>query len=122
MDRVCLAEAGPWFDVWGVWPDEDRGKNNLDISLVVDLWESPTRIPAPLAEKPYRGTDGGMGGSLFALVFRDGSRLTVRGGDAHDFVDYPAGYGPAGVVDIECWLDRRTPAEPLPHFSWCLFS
>lgn len=62
-----------------------------------------------------------MGGSLFALVFRDGSRLTIRSGDAHDFVDYPPGYSPADVVDIDCWLDRQASYVTLPGFKWCLF-
>ena len=121
VDRVYLAEAKPWFEVWGIWPDEDRGKSSLDIRQVADLWDSPTRIPPHLAEKPYLGNNGGMGGSLFALVFRDGSRLTVRSGDAHDFVDYPSGYGPADVVDIDCWLDRQTPYVTLPDYKWCIF-
>lgn len=121
MDRVYLARAAPWFEVWGVWPDQDPWKSEVDVRDVADVRDSPTRIPAHWAEKPYRGTNGGMGGAVFALIFRDGYRLTVRGGDAHDFIDYPEGYGPSDIVDVDCHLDRSSPHTILPPFSWCLF-
>lgn len=63
-----------------------------------------------------------MAGALFAIVFRNGLRIAVRGGDAHDFIDYPAGYGPSDIVDIDCDIDRHSPYVSLPEYRWCLFS
>ena len=64
-NRVYVQEARPWVDVWGVWPDEDSGKDEIRIDDAVQISSSPVRLPPHLATKMYHAGETRMGGCRF---------------------------------------------------------
>src|SRR6266542_3300388 len=100
LDRVYVVQAEPYIRLWGIWPEFDRGKRSLSIDEVVQINESPSRLPARLATKMYEAGESGMGYCRFILILRDGRRLPYVTGDAVDFVDLPPGVTPDHVLDL----------------------
>lgn len=122
LDRVYLAEAQPWFRLWGAWPDDDRGKQSLDMRGVASIADSPSRLPAALAEKVYAFGESGMGYVIFTVRFRDGTHMAVANGNAVDFVSYPPGQSRDTVVDVLPDVGRHDPGlQQGPDYQWCLF-
>src|SRR5271170_3652048 len=100
VDRVYVMPEEPYIMIWGVWPEDDKGKKSIRIEDVSTVEESSHRLPAPLASKLYMAGESGMGCTIFTVVFDDGSRLAIQTGNAIDFIDYPAGKGLGNVVDV----------------------
>lgn len=122
VDCVYLAEAGPWFAAWGIWPEDDRGKDSIDIRDVVEIADSPSRLPAPFADRLYEAGESGMGYTVFTVLFRDGATMAVGTGNAVDFVDYPEGQSSETVVDVVSHAGRDDPRlQKAPDYFWCLF-
>jgi hypothetical protein len=123
-DRVYVQEALAWIRMWGVWPDEDPGKNEIAIEHVVEIATSPVRLPAALATKMYDAGETGMGYCLFTVVLDDGTRLACGTGNAVDFVGLPEdAYG--RVVDLvphERDGDEVAVQPDLGLHAWCLYS
>ncbi len=80
QDFVYLCEAEPWFEYWGVDPEDDPGKASVALDRVVAIRESPSRLPARLANKMYRAGESAMGGCVFQLLLRDGRTPHLRDG------------------------------------------
>jgi hypothetical protein len=122
VDRVYIADAQPWFQQWGVWPEEDGGKSSLDIRSVAQIMDSPSRLPAKFANELYEAGESGMGYTIFTVRFRDGSFIVVGTGNAIDFIDYPKGQSPDTVVGVVPHLGRDDPnIRTGPEYRWCLF-
>ncbi len=100
LDRVYVVQAEPHIRLWGIWPEHDRGKRSLSIDEVVQIGESPSRLPARLVTKMYEAGESGMGYCRFVLILRDGRRLPYVTGGAVDFVDLPPGVTPDHVLDL----------------------
>jgi hypothetical protein len=123
LDRVYFAEAEPWFLNWGVWPDEDRGKREVDVRRVRSVFESPSRLPPEAAGVLYEAGESGMGYHLFTLRFRDGSSASFASGNAVDFVDYPPGQSAATVAEVIPHGRGFDPDRKVaPDYWWCLYS
>jgi hypothetical protein len=122
MDRVYVVDAQPWFEQWGVWPEEDGGKFSLDIRSVVRIADSPSRLPANFANQVYDAGESGMGYTIFTVQFRDGTSMAVGTGNAIDFIEYPHGQSPQTVVGILPHIGREDPKlRSGPDYRWCLF-
>ena len=123
LDNVYLSPADQWISVWGVWPDEDRGKKEVPIEKVAALQPSSSRLPDHIADKIYRAGESGMGYSIFTLIFSDGSRQAYGTGNAVDFIEYPDGKSQDDVVDVIPHEGRDDPNRKRPvEYIWCLFS
>ena len=120
LPRVYVQEARSWLELWGVWPDEDPGKTEVAIGDVVEIADSPVRLPPHLATRMYDAGESGMGGCSFTLVLADGRRLACDTGNAVDFVDLPAGVATSHVVDLE---PHGRAGEPTAGaaYAWCLY-
>src|SRR6266850_1678737 len=46
---VYVMNAQSYIDVWGVWPQDDKGKHHVRIEDLVSIAESPLRLPVRLA-------------------------------------------------------------------------
>ena len=118
IDRVCLVRASDWF---GPMPHEQDDHPYMDIRDIVELRESPSRLPPPfINETHWKALGLGFNGGMIELVFRTGESLLV-GGEFFDFPPYPEDAGPADVVEVRTpTRDRmdeaRFPARPI----WCL--
>src|SRR5262245_3155554 len=82
VDRVYVVEAESYIRDWGVWPKEDSAKRFILIEDVASIEDSPTRLPAHLANKMYKAGESGMGYCIFTLVLSDNSRLAQVTGNA----------------------------------------
>jgi hypothetical protein len=76
FENVYVMDAQDYISIWGVWPDEDTGKRSVPIEHVLELDESPNRLPAWAADKLYRAGESGMGYVVFSVRFRDGAVRT----------------------------------------------
>ena len=72
VDRVYMQAEEPYKKYWGVWPEDDRGKQSLPIAEVVEIASSPTRLPPRFATEIYAEGESGMGYTIFMLVFANG--------------------------------------------------
>lgn len=121
-DAVYLSPALEWFEQWGVWPDEDAGKSDLPLDEVVDLEESPSRLPPRFAQTLYAAGESGMGYVIFQLHFRDGSSASFGLGGAIDFPDLPPGKTPGDIVGVTPHAGRGDPLmRGGREYAWCLF-
>lgn len=121
-DCVYLAPASPWFEQWGVWPEKDEGKPTVSLLDVMDIEESPSRLPKHFAEQVYEAGESGMGYQLFVLGFRDGTIASFLTGNMVDFPDLPDGKSPSEIVSVTPHAGRNDSHRRELNFSWCLFS
>lgn len=127
QDRVYLTDAASYSRSWTPFPSEDRGKREVLIGNVVGIEDSPSRLPADIANRIYGSGESGMGYIIFTLVFEDGSRLPCSTGDAVDFVALPQRYIGLKVRDVELQVGREqinagAEAGKPADYSWCIYS
>jgi hypothetical protein len=127
LDRVYLVAEIPFIKIWGVYPDQDRGKAEVLVSDIASVMDSPTRLPAIFANELYRAGESGMGYSLFTVIFRSDnssvqSNQVYVTGDALDFIDYPEGKGPKDVVRVLPHIGRGSNYMHDLKYYWCLYS
>jgi hypothetical protein len=140
LPRVYVQEARSWLELWGAWPDEDPGKTEVAIGEVVEIADSPVRLPAHLATRMYDAGESGVGGfrdrepciaglpilremqrgCRFTLVLADGRRLGCETGNAIDFVDLPPGVSTSHVVDLHPHVRAGEPTTGAAY-AWCLY-
>jgi hypothetical protein len=121
MECVYLCEPTPWFALWGVWPEDDPGKQSISVEDIAELRESTYRLPARFANRLYRAGESGMGYTIFVVEFRDGTRAAYGTGNAVDFITYPPGQSAATVVKVLPHEGRMEQKLSTPDFTWCLF-
>lgn len=122
LDRIYVVDALPYVQIWGIWPEDDRGKRSLDLNTVAQITESPSRLPVEFADILYREGESGMGYTVFTVCFRDGSSLAVMAGNAVDFIEYPEGQSPETVTSVLPHVGRDDPRlTEAPRYSWCLY-
>ena len=124
LDRVYVQEAYTWKQRWGVWPEDDRGKDAISIEEVSSISESPSRLPATLATRLLEAGESGMGYTKFTLVLRDGRRINAITGDAVDFVALAPGVSVAEIVEVVPHVHDGEPAPSSlePPYWWCLYT
>jgi hypothetical protein len=121
-ERVYIQDAQSYISEWGVWPEDDPGKDSIDITSVIRIRKSSARLPSSIARTIYDAGESGMGYTIFSLVFRDGSRQAYVTGNAVDFVTYPAGKSSADVVAVEPHRGRdKDPYSDPVRYAWCLY-
>jgi hypothetical protein len=112
----------PYLRWWGVYPEDDRGKQSVNIKDVVKVENSPTRLPARFANQIYDHGESGMGYTIFTVVFSDGQRQAYGTGNAVDFIRYPNGKGPDDVSSVLPHEGRNAQPVMAPDWYWCLYS
>jgi hypothetical protein len=122
LATVYVVPEGPYIKHWGVYPQQDRGKSHISVADVDALAESPSRLPARIADKLYKSGESGMGYTIFTVVFADGSRQAYGTGNAVDFIRYPEGKGQDDVVDVLAHEGRNAELLSSPEYYWCLFA
>jgi hypothetical protein len=100
---------------------------------VEGIEESPSRLPAMLANKMYEAGESAMGGCFFTLFLSDARRRPCETGNAVDFVDLPSGVSPEMIIDLLPHEGRNRdtgswgtgpnimPAAHGADYSWCLY-
>jgi hypothetical protein len=123
VDRVYVVDQESYLRVWGVFPEDDKGKSTIHVEDVIDLEESPSRLPAELANKLYEAGESGMGCTIFTVVFRDGSRQPFAAGNAVDFISFPEGKTGADIQGVIPHAGRSASnLKKAPAYSWCIYA
>jgi hypothetical protein len=118
---VYVVDAQAYITTWGVWPEDDPGKQCVRVEDVVSIMESPFRLPAVFANELYRVGESGMGYCAFTIVFSDGAEVPYVSGNALDFVSLPNGKTMGDIVRVLPHKGRdRHPLRGL-KYQWCLF-
>lgn len=123
VDRVYLVEARSWLQSWGPMPGGQSWSGRIiRVADIDSLRDSPSRLPANLANKLYLAGETGMGGTTFTVKFGDGTAVAFGTGNAVDFITYPAGKSAADVTDVLPHVGGRSGAlVPAPSYSWAPF-
>jgi hypothetical protein len=122
VDTVYIEPERPYLRTWGVYPEDDRGKRFVSIDDVVNVEDSPLRLPAQFANEIYRNGESGMGYTIFTVVFSDGTNQACATGNAVDFIRYPEGKCPSDVIAVRPHEGRNAEPVSAPHWYWCLYS
>ena len=122
FDTVYVEPEIPYLRYWGVYPEDDRGKRFIKIEDVVEVKDSPTRLPARFANQIYDHGESGMGYTIFTVVFSDGERQAYGTGNAVDFIRYPDGKGSNDVSSVLPHEGRNAQPVGPPDWYWCLYS
>ena len=121
IDRVYVQPLEPYRTYWGVLPHDDPGKRAIAIEEIVDLEESPSRLPPGFADELYRAGESGMGYTVFRVEFRNGASLAIMAGNAVDFIPYPPGLSPADIIAIRPHAGRDDSPQSSPPYYWAIF-
>jgi hypothetical protein len=102
-------------------PDKDPHKRSIEVADIIDLEESPVRMPVLLADKLYAAGESGMGYTIFTLEFRDGSTLPVVAGNAIDFPPMPPGLRIEDIAEVHPHKGRDRGPRRAPEYHWAVF-
>jgi hypothetical protein len=122
LERVLIVPEKQYLRYWGVYPEDDEAKHSIRIEDILEIEESPARLPARFADEIYRAGESGMGGTTFIVFFADGSRQSYSAGGVCDFLSYPPGKGPGDVSKVLPHEGRCDAQVAVPDFYWCLYS
>jgi hypothetical protein len=114
-------DAQVYINSWGVWPEDDLGKQHVRIEDVASISESPFRLPVVFANELYRAGESGMGYSAFTLVFADGAEMHFVGGGALDFITLPKRRRMADIARVVPHSGRGQSQLATPKYHWSLF-
>jgi len=89
-----------YLRLWGVYPEDYRGKRFVRIEDVLKVEDSPTRLLARFANAIYENGESGMGYTIFTVVFSDGSLQACVTEKGMDFISYPKRKTPADVIKV----------------------
>jgi hypothetical protein len=125
LECVYFAEAAPYIQTWGVWPEDDRGKRFVDWRQVRTVMPSRQALPKALWAG---GGEYAMGAMAFELEFSDGAKYSCATGNAIDFLTLPDGRLASEVVGLKhiTRSDVAAGRVAAPRFCgadyhWCLF-
>ena len=121
FDRVYVQSRQPYLAHWGILPFNDPHKGWIAISEIVDLDESPFRIPPDLATQIYEKGETGMGVTKFRVVFRDKKSLAVMTGNALDFIPLPEGMTGADALHAYPITGWEEQTELAPRYYWSIY-
>jgi hypothetical protein len=107
--------------MWGVYPEDDRGKRSVSIKSVRRIVDSPKRLPAHLANELYRAGESGMGYTVFTVEFRNGARQAYVTGNAVDFIEPPPGLRASDAVAVRPHEGRQEAKAKSIDYHWCLY-
>ena len=121
VDNVYIVNVDIYLKVWGVMPDEDKGKKYVLIEDVEQILESPNRLPVNIANKLYEEGESGMGYCLFKIIFDNGETIDIVSGNAIDFVPIPVGLTNKNIKDVLPHVGSRQKHLNGLDYYWCLY-
>lgn len=122
FECVYLVEENGYFRQWGVWPENDRGKQYLELTKVANLSNSCSRLPSEYAIKIYAAGESGMGYHIFSVCFKNRTKVTYLGGGMIDFIKYPDGLTNNDICEVGVQARADTGYIETRSYLWCLFS
>ena len=98
LERAYVMEYESYIKMWGVDPEDDRGKESVAIGR--DSRE-PVALPVALANELYGAGESGMGYLLFTVEFSNGFVQPYVAGGAVDFIVPPPGLRVADARKVQ---------------------
>jgi hypothetical protein len=95
--------------------------NPIPIEQVVDISESPNRLPQPLAQQLYDQGESGMGTYFFTVEFSNGAQLFYTAGSLLDFIDPPAGLKAGDAVRVIPHQALSSDHSSGLSYRWCIY-
>ena len=121
IDCVYVVELQTYVKTWGKYPNENDGKTMVSIDDVVEIEESPARLPNQIANKLYKAGETGMGYTIATFIFKDGTKQSLI--NAHDFIEYPSGKNKDDVRDVLPHKGQKdSNLKDGPNFYYCIYS
>lgn len=118
---VYVVDAQAYISSWGVWPEDNAGKQYIRVEDIASIGDSPFRLPAVFANELYRAGESGMGYCVFTVIFSDGATSAYVSGNALDFLPLPTGKTMSDIVRVLPHKGRdQNPSQGL-KYHWCLF-
>lgn len=121
IDRVYIAELDNYLMHWGIMPEDDEGKASIRIEEVIEIKESPNRMPIHLANKLYEAGESGMGYCVYKMELDDGQIIDVLSGNAVDFPPIPQGFKPSNIKDVFPHKGSRKKYIYSSDYYWCIY-
>ena len=121
LSCVYIVDQKPYIRMWGVYPADDRGKLSVSISSVRRIADSPSRLPARLANELYRAGESGMGYTVFTVEFTSGASRAYVTGNAVDFIEPPPGLRASDAVAVRPHEGRQEAESQSIDYYWCLY-
>ncbi len=122
IDNVYIMDLQVYLRTWVIMPDKDKAKQYILIEDVVDIRDSPNRLPVKLANKLHNAGESGMGYIIFKILYDDGSLMDTSNGSAVDFVPSPNGLTTENIIDVLPHQGSRDNfVRPLKYY-WCLYN
>ena len=121
-DRVYLADATSFIQIYGAWPDDDATDIAIPVERVVQIQKSPYRLPLKIAREIYSLGERGISGRMFALEFADGSRQHYHTANLTDFLELPLGQALIDIVAVTPDSGAMVNAMTEAPYQWCLFA
>lgn len=118
---VYVVDRKSYIRVWGVYPEDDRGKPSVPIESVRRITDSPNRLPARLANELYRAGESGMGYTVFTVEFSNRACQAYLTGNAVDFIDPPTGLRASDAVSVRPHEGRQEAKQRSVDYYWCLY-
>lgn len=121
LDCVYLVELKTYIKTWGQYPDEKSGKKMISIDDVIDIEESPWRLPVDISKKIYKAGETGIGYGIATFIFKDGSKEVLI--NAHDFIEYPFGKNKDDIINVLPNIGQKDPnLKNGLSFYYCIYS
>ncbi len=121
---VYIADAQDYIDVLRIWPEDQPGDGPILVEDVVDIQESPYRMPTRFAKLLYDAGEASMGSWRYTANFRDGSERAYYNNDlVFDFIAAPAGMTNKDIISVEPHVTRATTRRERGRaleYRWCL--
>jgi hypothetical protein len=93
----------------------------IPIEKVVDITESPYRLPIYLGQELYKQGESTVGAFSFTVEFSDGTQLSYAMGELVDFLDTPNGLKASEIVRV---IPHKAVAKDqwkAKNYRWCLY-
>lgn len=121
VDYVYLVDLKDYLKTWGRYPEENKGKNFVDVRDVEEIEESPSRLPYSIVNKLNAAGETGMGYITAIYIFNDGSKEVLI--NAYDFINYPSGKSKDDIIDVIPHQGQNDPnLKSGPVVSYCVYS
>jgi hypothetical protein len=123
LDTVYFMPERPVMKLWEAYLETDGAKKLIRMEDVVEVRDSPMRLPARFANELYRQGETGMGYTIFTVVFSDGTRQACVTSNGVDFIQYPPGKGSLDVTAVIPNEGRESASlAKAPPSYWCIYA
>jgi hypothetical protein len=95
--------------------------HRIPVEQVVDIFDSPYKLPQPLADELYQQGETTMGAYFFTVEFSNGAQLSYSTGGMVDFIDTPKGLKSSDAVKVIPHKMLSNNQSSGKDYYWCIY-